>query len=159
MSKVHFPQSIFILFALLAGCNSNQFFQEKKDIPSGIWTYRDSLDFKFQVADTSQVYNLYLDVRFADTFPAQNLYVKLHTQFPNGKRPSKVVSLDLFDAQGESAGKCSGSTCSAHILLQEKAYFGTIGEYGLTVQQFMRRDSLRGISSLGLSIEKTKQRR
>lgn len=147
------------LTLLLAACNSGTIFQEEKNIPTSGWMYRDSLDFNFKISDTSAIYNLYVDVAHADTFAAQNLYVKLYTRFPDGKRPGKTVSLDLFDAAGAPVGKCSGQTCAAHILLQENAYFATPGDYGLTIHQFMRRDSLPGIQSVGFSIEKTGQKR
>lgn len=142
---------------LLAACNPNAVFQEEKTIPGNQWTYRDSLDFKFQIADTASVYSLALDFEYGLDFPMQNVYVKLFTRFPDGRRPGKAISIDFFDAQGKANGKTSGEkkTGELRAVLQENAFFNQPGEYVLTVHQFSRRDSLPGISKVGFLIEKT----
>lgn len=140
-------------------CDDKTFFEKKQAIPGGVWMYRDSVDFRFTVSDTTELYNMYVDFEHADTFPNQNVYLKLYTRFPDGKRLSRSRSFDLFDAQGASAGSCSGGTCQVHSLLQNNAYFNRPGEYVITLQQFMRSDSLPGIRSVGLVIEKAEKKR
>ncbi len=152
--SIRFILLIFIALDL-ASCEQNIFFSEKKDIPNAVWMYRDTLDFKFSVTDTAELYNMFVDFEHADTFPNQNVYLKLYTRFPDGKRLSRSRSFDLFNAQGESSGECSGGQCHVHSLLQENAYFNRPGEYVITLEQFMRRDSLPGMKSVGLVIEKT----
>ncbi|MCW5922375.1 MAG: gliding motility lipoprotein GldH [Saprospiraceae bacterium] len=152
--------AILAAVALLqTACEQHLFFEEKKEIPNGVWTYRDTLNFSFTVSDTSQLYNMYADFEHADTFPNQNIYLRLHTRFPDGQRLSKVRSFDLFDEKGESKGKCSGQRCRVRSLLQDNAYFNMAGEYVITLEQFMRSDSLPGVRAVGLYIEKTKLRR
>jgi gliding motility-associated lipoprotein GldH len=147
---------IFLIIIVLsvASCEQNIFFSEKKEIPGGVWMYRDTLDFKFAVTDTAQLYNMYVDFGHADTFPNQNVYLKLYTRFPDGKRLSRARSFDLFNTLGESNGKCSGGSCEVRSLLQDNAYFNRPGEYVITLEQFMRRDSLRGVKSVSLVLEK-----
>lgn len=156
--KIRFALFIFIALSL-ASCEQNIFFEEKKEISGGVWTYGDTLDFKFAVNDTAELYNLYVDFEHADTFPNQNIYLKLYTRFPDGKRLSRVRSFDLYNAQGESNGECSGGKCRVRSLLQDKAYFNRPGEYTLTLEQFMRRNSLPGVRGVGLTIEKTGKKR
>lgn len=155
--------SLLLLTALLmlfqASCGSEFFYQEKKKLSGGCWTYRDTLDFRFTVNDTTNTYNLYLDFDYADTFATQNVYLKLHTLFPDGQRLSKQKSFDLFDAQGRATGQCSGHRCSMHAILQEKAFFNRAGEYAITLEQFTRQDTLPGIYGVGLSIEATGEKK
>lgn len=143
----------------IASCEQKTFFEEKKQIPDGVWTYRDTLDFKFTVTDTTELYDMFVDFEHADTFPNQNIYLKLYTRFPDGKRLSRSRSFDLFNTQGESTGKCSGGTCTTHSLLQNSAYFNRPGDYVITLEQFMRRDSLPGVKMVGLAIERTGKKR
>ncbi len=156
-------QMRFILFGFIAlgvaSCEQHILFEERKEIPGAVWLYRDSLDFKFTVPDTSELYNMYVDFEHADTFPNQNVYLKLYTRFPDGKRLSRARSFDLFKAQGESAGQCSGHKCTVHSLLQDNAYFNRPGEYVITLEQFMRSDSLKGVKSVGLIVERTGKKR
>ena len=144
---------IFFIFTFLSACQSRFYYEEQKDIPQGRWNYADTLDFRFSIADTSKTYNLYLDFGYLDTFPTQNLYLKLHTRFPDAKRLSKQISFNLFDAQGVPYGECSGHKCRYLAVLQENAFFNQPGEYVITAEQYTRRDSLPGILSVGLAIE------
>lgn len=152
---------LFFVFTALCcyACGPDYLFREEKNITAGQWAYRDTLDFRFSVADTTQLYNLFADFEYVDTFPTQNIYLKLHTRFPDGKRTSRIRSFDLFDTEGNAAGKCSGHTCKARILLQDKAYFNLPGEYTITLEQFTRLDPLPGMNMAGFAVEKTGKER
>ncbi len=144
---------IFIVLSLCA-CGPEYLFEAEKTIPNGQWAYRDTLDFKFTVSDTSALYNIHVDFVYADSFPSQNIYVKFYTRFPDGKRLSKPLSFDFFDPIGNPSGKCSGGSCSAQIPIQQNAFFEKAGEYTITLEQFGRQDPLPGLKTVGLAVEK-----
>lgn len=145
-----------LMFAvLLTACGPDYYFEENKPIEGSRWAYSDTLDFRFTVTDTLETYNIYLDFEYADTFPNQNIYLKLYTRFPDGKRLGKQKSFDLFDAQGKSLGECSGTTCRLHTVLQERAFFNKPGEYVITLEQYTRSNPLPGIKAVGLALEAT----
>jgi gliding motility-associated lipoprotein GldH len=159
---IQFGMRCFLLFFLLIGlmaCDDRTFFKAEKDISDGIWAYRDTVDFQFSVTDTTELYDMYALFTYADTFATQNVYLKLYTRFPDGKRLKKTRSFDLFDAAGSSTGSCSGHRCTARVLLQNNAYFNQAGEYVLTLEQFMRQDSLSGVVAVGLELERTGKKR
>jgi gliding motility-associated lipoprotein GldH len=143
------------LCLFLGACNESVLFQEEKEIANSIWTYQDTVNIEFNIADTSKLYNMYLTMEHQDTFATQNIYLKLYTLFPNGKRMSRIRSFDLFDIKGEPTGKCSGHQCEAKLLLQENAYFNQTGKHVLTLAQNTRQDALGNIRKVGLLIEKT----
>ena len=140
----------------LAACGSDSVYREEKDLPEAGWAYRDTLDFSFEIEDTSRVYNLYLHFEHVDTFAFQNLYLRLYTRFPNGRRLSRVRSFELFGAQGDSNGKCSGRDCRVELVLQENAFFNQPGTYVLTLEQYTRQENLPGIRAVGLAVEPVK---
>jgi gliding motility-associated lipoprotein GldH len=146
--------TFFAMILALAACGPNYLFEEEKTIPNGQWAYRDTLDFKFSVPDTTALYNLYVNFVYADSFPNQNIYVNFYTRFPEGKRLSKPLSFDFFDPIGNPSGKCSGGECRTQIAIQQNAFFEKAGEYTITLEQFGRRDPLPGIKKVGLSVEK-----
>lgn len=143
-----------MLSLLFFACTGNVVFDQEQDIPAGGWNYVDTLNFSFTVTDTSQLYNLHLTFEYADTFPNQNLYLKLHTLFPDGKRLQKLKSFEFYDGGGRSLGKCSGHTCRLPVMLQENAFFKLPGTYVITIEQFGRRDALKGIKTVALRVEK-----
>lgn len=151
---------LFCLFVLLmSSCGPDMFYHQEKDIKDAQWSYRDTADFHFNIQDTSVLYNLFVDFSYADTFPNQNLYLKLSTRFPDGKRLSKPCSFDLFNPQGATNGKCSGGKCNIRVQLQENAFFDQVGAYCITLEQFMRQDPVQGVTAVGLAIEKSANKR
>jgi len=152
---------VFLTFLglCLSACGPNYLFEEEKSIPDRRWTYADTLDFTFNVEDTTALYNLFVHFVYADTFPNQNVYVKFHTRFPDGKRLSKPLSFDLFDPIGNPTGKCSGGECSTQIGIQQNAFFNQAGAYTITLEQFGRRDPLPGLKTVGFSIERSQKKK
>jgi gliding motility-associated lipoprotein GldH len=148
---------IIVCFFAFNACNSNIAFEEQKPIKNGTWCYADSLIYKFDIGDTSKRYNMYLRFDYSDKFTYQNVYLKLNTAFPNGKKLSKILSLDLFDSAGKVLGKGKEEDCKIQIMLQENTFFNQAGAYALSVEQNMRVDSLQGISGVGLVLEEAKK--
>ncbi len=144
---------------LFFACQGNVIFEEEQKIPAGGWRYADTLNFSFPVTDTTLLYNLLLDFEYADTFPDQNLYVNLHTLFPDGKRLHKMKSFEFFGPDGKPLGRCSGHTCRSTTMLQENAFFKLTGTYMITIEQFGRREALAGVKSVALRVEKTGKKR
>lgn len=156
--KANSMRSILYSFCItlcLASCGENYHYDAEKTIPNGVWTYADSLHFAYNISDTTAKYNLYVDITHADTFASQNLYLRFHTIFPDGKRASSVLSFDFFNSKGENNGKCSGGRCTLRSVIQKNAFFRQSGEYKLVIEQFMRQDSVPGIQSVGLMVEKS----
>ena len=144
---------------VFTACGPDYLFEEEKSIQNAQWTYRDTLDFRFNIQDTSALYNLSVAFTYADSFPNQNLYIKFYTKFPDGKRLSKPLSFDLFDPEGKPAGKCSGGSCRTNIPIQQNAFFEKAGEYVITLEQFGRKEALSGIKAVGLTVERTEKKR
>ncbi|MCB9344200.1 MAG: gliding motility lipoprotein GldH [Lewinellaceae bacterium] len=144
---------------LLNSCGDNYLFNEEKEIANGSWSYQDTLNYTISVGDTSQLYNLYVAFEHADTFRYQNIYLKLHTLFPDGSRTSRLRSFDLYDIEGKSKGECSGHTCEVKSLLQDNLYFNQIGDYTITLEQFTRSNPLLGVNSVAILMEKAEKKR
>ncbi len=145
-----------LLFTLsLFACQSNVHFEKSYAFEQAIWSHADTLDFTFEIADTTQLFDIALDVEHATDFPMQNLYVQFYTQFPSGLRLSKLVSLELADKAGVWFGSCNADDCRVRIPLQNGAFFNETGSYTITVEQYTRQADLRGVQSLGLAIEKS----
>ncbi|HMX38793.1 MAG TPA: gliding motility lipoprotein GldH [Saprospiraceae bacterium] len=152
-----FRACLFFLLIGLHACGPEYLYQGQQPIAGGQWMYRDSAVFRFQVPDTSTRYDFFLDIEYDEAYPFQNLYLRLSTDYPNGRRLSKVMSFDLFDTQGEVLGKSASGHSRLRTPLQENAYFNAAGQYSVTVAQHTRRDSLAGIKSIGLAVVRRKE--
>ncbi len=148
---------LFSLFfvVLLTSCDSRNFiFNESQSIEAGAWKYADTKDYAFDIADTSKVYNIYLSLNHAEDYAYQNLYLKIHTLFPSGKKMEQQVSFELADKYGKWYGDC-GSQCELEVDLQKGAYFNEVGKHTITLEQFMRKDPIDGINKLSVMVEET----
>ena len=141
------------------GFKQEYLFNSKDKIENSIWTYQDLKRFQFSIQDTSALYNIHLSLSAVDSFATENIYIKLWTAFPDGKQLEYIKSIPVFDNEGKILGDKSGQTYTQQVVLQENAFFNQVGSYQITIEQFMRTDSLSGISSVGLIVEKSKEKR
>lgn len=158
MKLAHLFISILIIVIIIS-CGPNYALNKTYDIDNNQWTYADSLRFEFEIKDTTAIYNLTLDVKHTTNYSFQNLYTNIHTQFPNGTRLSKPVSLELADKTGVWQGDCNSKTCTLEIPIQEGAYFNQPGKYVITVEQFMRDSIINGVKSITMKVAETGKRR
>lgn len=150
---------LFTFLLILAACGPKYAIKKTYNLPDNQWTYADSLRFEFDIQDTTTLYNLLLDVKHTTDFGFQNLYTRIHTQFPNGTRLSKPVSLELADQAGVWQGNCNSKTCTIEIPIQEGAYFNQPGHYIITVEQFMRDSIINGVQDVTLKVAETGEQR
>ena len=141
-----------LLCTLFAACGPTYLFESKQDIPGGQWAYADTLNFQFEVRDTASRYDFFLDFDYDQDFAFQNIYLKLSTQYPDGKRLSKLRSFDLFDTQGKALGTGSGARHQLRASLQDNAFFNQPGLHTVTVEQYTRRDPLPSVRAVGLAV-------
>ncbi|MEO1712487.1 MAG: gliding motility lipoprotein GldH [Bacteroidota bacterium] len=147
--------SSLLLILTIVACQSNVHFEKSYPFDQAIWSHADTLDFTFEITDTTQLFDIALDVKHATDFPMQNLYVQFYTQFPSGLRLSKLVSLELADKAGVWFGSCNADDCRVRIPLQNGAFFNELGTYTITVEQYTRQKELRGVQSMGLALERS----
>lgn len=153
--KVFLLLVAFLLITTM-GCNQENLYYERFEIQDKTWLYADSLSFEANMVDTQAIYSLYLEIEHADNFAFQNLYTRIHTTFPNGKKLVQNASLQLADPfTGIWLGQCRSAACKIQVPIQEKAYFNQPGVYYFRIEQYMRLDSLQGIQAIALRITDT----
>lgn len=143
-----------VIFFAMSSCQT-YFFDEKNEFKDGEWNFKTLVDFKFNIDDTTRVYNLFLEVNHSTEYSAQNFYSRVHVRFPDGQERKQQISVELADGRGEWIGKCSGKNCVRRIPFMPNAVFDRTGNYQLKFEQFSRTETLKGVKSMRLIIEKT----
>ena len=147
---------LFILFTiatLFTACGSEGY-DERKVISEAKWAVEDRVPFDVTVNDTVGVYAFGMNLRHMENYRYSNLYVFLHTTFPNGNLTHDTIQLMLATPDGRWVGKGSGSMRDLHITLNPRMRFPVQGTYHFEIEQAMREPVLKGISDIGLFIEK-----
>ena len=101
----------------LTACGPDVVYERDVALP-GAWAYADSVTFAYDIPDTARAYDLQLSLKHTDAFATQNLYARFVTVYPDGRRQSEPVSLELADQTGRWLGDCSGEACRLWILLK-----------------------------------------
>jgi gliding motility-associated lipoprotein GldH len=133
-------------------CGESFYFQESRLIEAGEWHYNDTLSYAFEIEDTTQSYDLLLDITHGTNYQYQNIYFSIHTVFPDGKVTRQTVPVEVCDKTGKWYGRCKGQKCLVQVVLQEHAHFPQIGSYTLQLEQFMRENPVKQFNEVGLKI-------
>jgi gliding motility-associated lipoprotein GldH len=153
----------FLLFCLgwiLTACDPPNYIFENDESFSDRepWLAHDSMVYEFTVKDTNRYYNLLLELDHHKKYEFENLYVKINTEFPDQKQTSQILNISLADATGQWYSDCRGKTCTFYLPLQEQAIFRQTGSYRISLQPWMRQDTIRSIYRVAFKVEKDGKR-
>ncbi len=145
---------LFSFILVFTACENEKYIYNKTQNvnPEG-WVYPDTLDFSFDIKDTSKLYSILMDINHSTDYNYQNIYMNISTTFPSGKYLHQRISSDFADKTGKWHGKCSAKNCTAPINLQEKAKFNETGKYNITIAQFSRDSALKEINGITLKLK------
>jgi gliding motility-associated lipoprotein GldH len=154
----------YLVFALMTllflACEQrDMYFEDTKTFEAATWAATDTASFVVEITDTTALYDLGLRLSHGTTYPAQNIYLNINTEFPDGQYFSKQVSIDFADKAGKWYGNCSGEWCALEVKIQTAAFFNQIGKYRFTVEQFTRTEQLSPVQSMQFFIENTPKKR
>ena len=155
---------LLVLIMLFFSCDEKQFFSEYKEL-DGSWKKSDTLRFTFEQKDTLNPYHLFLNVRNNNDYPFSNLYLIVTMKEPGKKPTIKVDTLEYLMAKpdGTLLGQGFSDLKESKLWYLENFRFKRLGKYNVEVVQALREtgkfdgvSELRGITELGLTIEKIK---
>ena len=141
-----------LMMVLFASCGNGSY-NERTILPDAEWAQENRVTFDVAVSDSTCGYVFGLDVRHLENYRYSNLFVFLHTTFPNGNITHDTIECTLVMPDGRWIGKSSGSMRDLHIPLNESLRFPLCGNYHFEIEQAMREPILKGITDIGIFIE------
>ena len=136
-----------------ARCSSSNF-SKRTVIPNAEWAQENRVAFDVPIDDTLNGYVFGIGLRHLENYRYSNLFVFLHTRMPNGNITHDTIECTLATPEGRWIGKSSGSMRDLVVPLNENLRFPLTGNYHFEIEQAMREPVLKGISDIGLYIEK-----
>lgn len=150
------PRKIIVFIAIIfcaISCEKNRVYEKNISIEKYSWDSKVIPSYTVEIRDTSLLYNIYVNIRHADLYPFQNIWLQVSTQFPDGTKASRRVEIMLANDEGKWFGEGLGDIWDFRSLIQENAFFNQPGTYTFTIEQNMRQDPLPGIMAVGLRVE------
>lgn len=150
---------IIFLFIFFFSCDSNRVFEKNSDIENYLWVKDKTFDFLFEISDTTLTYNILLNVRHTVHYPFTNIFIKYNLNYPDGVTSSELTDILLSDVKnerwlGDALGDIVDLTSPAKNLRNIK--FKTPGKYKISLEQYMRDDTLLGVMAVGVRVEKVR---
>lgn len=151
---------LLMLLALtgLNSCGDNCVYQDIKDIPEDGWKKDDALAFEYVMNDTTDTYEIVVDVRNKGSYKYQNLWLFIEATSPAGDIYSDTIECALADNHGHWVGDGMASYYAniyhLPVSFMPLVKFPKQGTYKINIWQGMREDVLEGISDVGIRVRK-----
>lgn len=145
---------IALLFTVFACSKPGQIVQEYQSIDDELWASSQKISFPIEVNHQEKTHSLFYLVRYNKDYPYYNFYVKRHLLDSTGKEISHTLQgMYLFDEKtGQPKGAGWGNNYDYAILADSNMLFPYNGKYTIEIQQYMRKDTIQGISDFGISV-------
>ena len=147
-----------LVVLILSGCNENRIYQEYIDFDERYWIVQEKPEFSFEIKDTLSAYDIYCNVRNTTMYPNSRFFVNVSLADTTGKLLQEKLVWDyLFEPKtGKPLGKSGlGDLYDHQIPVFRKYKFSKAGVYQMKLEQFMRTDTLAGMISVGVSVERS----
>ena len=144
---------LLFLMAVFTSCQ-NDSFDKRTIIPEARWPQENRVAYDVEITDTLSSYEFGIGLRHLENYRYSNLFVFLHTTMPNGNHTRDTIECTLATPEGRWIGKSSGSMRDLTVPLNEHLIFPLSGTYHFEIEQALRDPVLKGISDIGLYIEK-----
>ena len=107
------------------------------------------MEFPFKVVHTEPAYSMIIYVRHTERYPYQNMWLFVD----NGPRRD-TIEFYLADDRGQWLGDHHNGFIEMPVLLEENYHFPDTGNCTVLIQHAMRDSLLRGITDIGLEIQR-----
>lgn len=146
---------LLLVGLVLISCDSTRVYEDFNDMEEAFWHLDSIQRFDFQIEDAAKAYNVKATFRNASSYPFYNLYFQYTlTDSLDNVIAQELKQVDLFDPKtGEPYGSGLGDLFDHSFPLEENLTFKAAGTYTLALEQYMRRDTLPFILSVGARVE------
>ena len=146
------------LMVFLLSCSNSTLYKQDYTVDESGWDYKDTLEYQFDIHDTLQSYNLLINLKYRDTYAYSNLYFFVDVIDPQNQKYRDTIECIMATPQGRWLGKQSGDYIEHRFLYRYNVNFPKSGQYRIYLQQAMRDTLLKKISSVGIELQKFKEK-
>ncbi len=156
---------IYLVFSLLLiSCNSKTVFSEYQSLPNNTWFLNHKIVFNVDNKDTIFNKNVFINIRNTTDYPFSSLFLIAKIETPSKKQIIDTLEYQMADNYGNWLGSGISNLKENKLIYKQNYLFLNKGNYKFTIQQATRGTNdvdgtmpLKGISDVGLSIEKIKE--
>jgi gliding motility-associated lipoprotein GldH len=154
--KFSFGIGLLLVMILFSCGEEGVVIDETKTFEGHGWIQKQPIRLDFSISDTVSSYAIQVVVRQNNQYPFYNLYFSPTLFDAKGKAIQKgLAEAILYDPKtGKPKGAGFGDIYEKKFLVYPKMRFNKAGKYRIQLEQSMRVDTLAGMVSIGLLIQK-----
>lgn len=141
----------FLVFCVQS-CDDTVLHEQNQKFENNTWVYEDPKIFTFDIQDSLVPIKLSINLRTTTNYPYSNIYMFMHSNYPNGYVDIDTLEFFLADPEGNWLGDNSGTVVENKAVIS-KGIFPNAGKYSFKLEQAMRNDSLPEVLDIGMRIE------
>jgi gliding motility-associated lipoprotein GldH len=158
--KISRRLTVFTLLLLIVwsivSCDRTRLYDTFTRIPDAAW-HTDSLQqYRFEISNTSDNHNLYFNIRNDRNYGFSNLWLFVTIVPPEGANLTDTIQVILANPAGKWFGKGISGVYTSQVPYRTQVYFPVKGTYTIQIQHGMRPEILKGITEVGIRVEKAR---
>jgi len=147
---------LFVILLSLVACDPDKVIDQYHTINNSSWDVDSVQKYTFTIFKKDQVHNVYFNIRNDRSYKFSNLWLFVTIDPPKGESKTDTVQVMLADPSGKWLGKGFSGTYDSRQLYMRNVYFPETGNYAISLRHGMRPSILKGITDIGIRIEKVK---
>lgn len=152
-SSRHIVLLVVLATLCLMGCSKKKVFMDYAHVASAGWMRADSMCFSVDSVSEDGEYYLKLGLRSDNRYPYMDIAVVIERKiFPRETCHRDTVFLDLISPNGHSRG--TGVNVYQYLFDVDTLYLDKGDSVSVSVRHIMKKDSLQGISDVGIELRK-----
>lgn len=150
MNRIAFV--IICLPLLFASCRHEVVSSAYQDLDEHGWAVTDTIRLALNVEDTTQAYDLAVNLRHTALYTYQNLWLFMQATDSISPQPVDTVLACLANDRGRWLGTRAGRYYTGYVIAEHGLIFPRTGIYNFTIVHGMRDSVIPGIADIGLEL-------
>ena len=139
---------------LLISCDSRRVIDEYRSIGKVAWHTDSVQTFSFNVINKTQNHNIWFNIRNDRSYEFSNLWLFVTIEPPRGESLTDTVQVLLAEPSGKWLGKGFSGIYDSRVVYRRNVFFPEPGKYSIHLRHGMRPALLKGITDIGIRVEK-----
>lgn len=151
-----------VVLTVLVSCKTEVVTSDYETLSGGVWNKDDLIQFPLTELDTTQTYNMFINVRNDVNYPYSNLFLITSLTGPDGQVQQDTLEYKMAMPDGTWLGHGYGSLKENKLWYKENIVFPLSGVYTIELSHAMRKNGnvsgivgLEGITDVGIEIIKS----
>lgn len=140
-----------------ASCDFQSVTDTYHRLPDSGWNADSVQTFNFEIKETAQNHNIYFNIRNDRSYGFSNLWLFVKILSPEGVQVTDTIQVMLAGPSGKWLGKGFAGIYTSQVPYRTHVYFPQAGNYSIQLMHGMRPEVLKGLTDVGIRIEKTRR--